>query len=198
MRIGSLREAQAQFYTLKPLKWVDDLTILGIKLGTTQVLATNYIGIIDKMKQITTVWSNRILNLMGKVTVCNSLLLSIPVYKLLMVSVPDRKFFKEVQQIIREFLWDSKPPKKRYTKLVQSKWAGGLALADLESKNVALKASWVPRLLKAPKESWAVLAYEELPLSNEIIWDCNISPKKFQHYLILPNFGFKCGILGHT
>lgn len=178
MRIGSMRNSEAQFYTLKPLQWVDGVSILGVKLGNQNLIKANFEGIAKRLKEITTPWSKRSLNLLGKITICNSLLLSIPVYTLMMVAVPSNQFFREIKTVVSDFLWEGKPPRIRYKKLIKSKWQGGLSLMDTETKNIALKASWVPRLIKNYNETWAFLAYKKLPIQNELIWDCNISPQK--------------------
>lgn len=171
MRIGSLRNSNTQFYSLKNLFWVDGIKIL----GTRQFLLDNYQGMLDKLLKLTMIWSNRSLNIMGKIVICNTLFLSQFVYKLLMISSPSVKFITDVKNIVRNFLWDGKPPRIHYSKLVVSKWSGGLSLADLDTRSVSLKASWVPQILRNPQESWVFLAYQKLPWNNNLIWDCNIS-----------------------
>lgn len=76
----------------------------------------------------------------------------------------------------------------RYSKLIQSKWLGGLSLVDLEANNVALKASWVPKMIMKPLESWVSLAYGELPFKNEMIWHCNIYSDKILELFPIDDF----------
>lgn len=175
MRIGSLRDSDAQFYTIKPLQWVDGVKILGVYFGTEDFVKLNYEGVLDKMRRVSLIWQRRSMNTMAKVVVINSLILSQPIYKLLLLRSPSTDWFKEVKKIVLDFLWEGKPNKIRYSKLIKSKWIGGLSLVDLELRNLALKASWVPRILTHPNEVWAWLAYHKLPVHSDIIWDCNIS-----------------------
>lgn len=188
MRIGSLRNSNAIFYTQKPLNWAHSVKILGIRLGSREALYSNYQGILENIQQITAIWSNRSLNVFGKIVICNSLLLSIPVYKLLMVSNPDTSFFVKVKKTIVEFLWDGKPSKVRYSKMIKSKWSGGLSLTDLAIKNLSLKASWVPRLILARNATWSFLAYSNLPFNSELIWECNISSQTILRMFDKDNF----------
>lgn len=175
MRMGTLKDSDAEFYTARAMNWVHNIKILGINFGTLEAFRSNFENIIEKIRRTTQIWSHRSLNLMGKIVVCNNLLMSIPVYQLMMVASPPRDFFIQIKKIVLEFLWDGKPARIRYTKLIKSKWLGGLSLIDLELKNKACKLSWIPRILKNPVESWAKLAYQQLPISNELIWHCNIS-----------------------
>lgn len=131
MRIGSLRNADARFYTLKPLHWVDPFSqegikVLGVKLGTQEAL--------DKLVKIVGVWQRRNLNIMGRIVIINSLMLSITVYKVLMLTLPSAKFIKSVKQRILDFLWDGKPPQICYPKAVLVKADGGLNLVDIDIK----------------------------------------------------------------
>lgn len=176
LRVGSLRDSNAMFYTVKPLHWVEELRILGINIGKKSSAHSNYDNLIDKVKSLITLWSSRHLTIMGKILLCNTLLTSQWIYKLLMVITPPQNLFYRYKRLILDFIWDSKPPRIRYKKLIKNKLIGGLGLIDLELKDLSLKASWVPRILQAnPTTSWVIFVYFHLPIKDPLIWECNIT-----------------------
>ena len=85
----------------------------------------NYDQALIKIKAITKRWSNRALSLPGKITIVNSLLASILTYKIMALSTPSQEFFKQYKMIVTDFLWDGKPARIRYNKLIQSYEKGG-------------------------------------------------------------------------
>lgn len=189
MRIGSLRNANAVFYTIKPLNWVDPtsphgITVLGIKLGNNQAIQSNYQEILSKLQHIINVWDKRSLSVMGKITLINTLMCSIMVYKALMTLTPLNEFYDKFKKSILSFLWGEKNPHRlRYTKLILSKWNGGLGLIDIKTKNDALKASWIPRILKANNQFYANIFYQNLPIHHPWIWECNITKETLSQLL---------------
>ena len=62
------------------------------------------------------------------------------------LEIPDY-VIKEVNTLIFSFLWNKRDRIKRNT-LIAIKKNGGLQMIDLESKNKALKAAWVCRIIK--------------------------------------------------
>lgn len=190
MRIGSLRNANAAFYTQKPLHWVDPaspdgIKVLGIKLGNSDALKSNFDNLTDKIDQIIAIWKRRALSIPGKIAVINALLVSTLVYKTLMLPLPDPTICEIIKKKILNFLWDDKPPRIRYTKAILSKIDGGLALVDLGTRNEALKASWIPRIIKNDQSSFAKLMYYNLPVNQPWIWECSIRSTTIQK--LFPN-----------
>lgn len=133
MRVGSLRDSDARFYTLKPLHWVEPyspqrIKVLGIRLGTPQALDSNYDNVFEKLNHIINVWSLRPTNILGKITLINSLMTSLLVYTVLMVALPPAHFCIKFKNKILKFLWDNKPHRIRYSKLINSgkeRWGFG-------------------------------------------------------------------------
>ena len=83
LRLGSLKDSDAQIYTQKPLNWVKEITVLGVKFSTNScmMIQNNYQAIMQKLRGLCTCWSNRSLTLIGKVLVVNPLLVSQFFYK---------------------------------------------------------------------------------------------------------------------
>ena len=92
---------------------------------------------------------------------------------------PPEWVFKEYRKLITEFIWNKKRPKIRYNKPVQGYEGGGLKLIDLEAKNYALKAAWIPKwkyLQKNDNDNLEWL-YLNLPIKEEKIWKLGLSEK---------------------
>jgi hypothetical protein len=82
------------------------------------------------------------MTLIGKVTVINSLLASQLIYVGTVFHTP-KWVLKKYNEIILDFLWDKKPPKVKYSNIINSTMNGGLKLQDIESKLKAIKVKWL-------------------------------------------------------
>lgn len=97
-----------------------------------------------------------------------------------MLLLPTPQLCLQIKQKINKFLWDGKPPRIKYTKVILAKADGGLALTDIHLRNLALKASWVPRIIKNDESVFAKLMYYHLPVAYSWIWECNITSKSIE------------------
>ena len=142
-RIGSLRHSNAQMYDISQVQWSkEDITVLGVTIAHEDLLQKNYEPIIEKSRKILNAWYNRGLSLIGKVQVVNTLVSSLFVYKMMVLPVIPDKVVKQMNNIIREFLWNGKKAKIAYAILQNPKDQGGLNLVNLKNKDRALKVSW--------------------------------------------------------
>ena len=94
-------------------------------------------------------------------------------HKLLALPSPLQVFSKMYRNKIVNFLWDGKTPRIAYHKLIRDYDQLGLKLIDLETKNIALKAAWIPKWFHKKDTDWI---YCTLPVKNNKIWLCNIKP----------------------
>lgn len=147
MRLGSLRNTDAKFYSTLPLKWSDGpLKILGVYVtpDSNEAIELNYSSSSKKAQNVLQMWQSREPSLMGKIQICNSLVSSLFVYKMQTVASPSAKWFDDYSRMIREFLWNGiHKTKIRYHKLINGHEYGGLKLVDLSFKNVSLKLKWL-------------------------------------------------------
>lgn len=181
LRLGFLKESEAKLTSTKPLKWTnDEIKILGITACNTvhKTSERSYQKSMNKISGILESWSHRSLTTLGKVLLCNTLVSSILVYKMMALGRPSEKFFKEYKKKVTTFIWNGKPPRVKYSKLIQDHQYGGLKLVDLEQKFNSLKTIWVRKIISGgPQSEWAKLIYGLLPIKNENIWRCNLSAK---------------------
>ena len=97
MKLGPIRKTEARYYTLKLLHWSDSpIIILGIWLHPEWkiILEHNYGATLNKAKKIIDSWLFRNQSLAGKVTVVNSLISSMLIYRLLITPLPIYRFLQ--------------------------------------------------------------------------------------------------------
>ena len=141
------------------LKWTQEpVHTLGVSLSGNESdhYYLNFRPKISKMKQLLNSWKCRKLSLKGKITVINSLAISKLIYLSSTILTPEQ-VYKEVKDIIIDFLWDGSTPKIAYSTLIQGVERGGLKLADLELKVKSFSISWVKRLTNQSKGKWKAL-----------------------------------------
>ena len=113
-RVGSLKNSEAKLYTQKQLNWTNDpINILGIWItpNREQCDILNYEPVIDKIATICQTWSKRNLSLIGKVTIINTLIASLLVYKLTVLPNIKTKYIQTIENIILKFLWNGNKAK---------------------------------------------------------------------------------------
>ena len=145
-----------QFIMKKTLAWTEEpVKILGCWIHRDMALAMmlNTESVLRKAKQTLEKWTNRNLSWMGKISVINSLIVSLFSYQLAVLPFPSSSFFQKYKQIVLEFLWGTAPSKISYAKIIQNYENGGLKFIDLPSKIVALKAKW-PLYFANRDEPW--------------------------------------------
>ena len=104
------------------------------------------------------------------------------ILKLMALPTPSKTFFSNYKAMITRFIWNNKTPRIRYSKLVQKYQNSGLQLVDLEAKNYALKAAWVSRWSKKNRLGKIDWFYENLPIQDTRIWECNIDQRDLKYY----------------
>ena len=179
LRIGSLRNSDASFYSEFPLQWSDGpVKVLGVLTTSSvaEMAEINYEAMLKKIANICKIWGTRSLTLLGKIQIVNTLIIPHMIYRLQVLPSPEVQFYKEFEQLIRSFLWDGHRGKIAYKKLIQSYKRGGLKLADLKTKDTALKIKLV-QVDCFSNTLLSELLTQGIPLDKEHRWDCNISAK---------------------
>ena len=126
-------------------KWIDSgMQYLGIRLTPTinDMVQANFNPLLQRIKDNLDKWKLINLSLWGKVNTIKMMVASQVNYISMMVplTVPD-SFFKQYNQIIREFLWNGKKPRMKLEKLYTTRNKGGLALPNVELYRTAFEVS---------------------------------------------------------
>ena len=165
-------------------KYVSSLGIC-ISGDESDLYELNYKSRILNMKNLLNSWKGRKLSLKGKVTVINTLAITPLLYVASVIHTPE-KVFKEVKDLIVEFMWNGKGKKIAYDVLIQTVEEGGLKLVDFESKVKTLKISWIKRMVTDNMQNWKAAPSSFLNTTNfGLYFMCNqgkkeITPKFYQ------------------
>ena len=103
---------------------------------------TNKIRKVEKKIQN---WKKRNMSISGKIEIINMTLLPLFYNRLTYTVLPEEKILK-IEKIIKDFI-GMKSFNIPYSVLINSKVNGGIGLTDLRTKNIALLAKWIPKLL---------------------------------------------------
>ena len=174
-RVGLLYAMNARLIMQQTYKWSNEpIQTLGVTIPCDGSESdNNFSEVLEKVKRVANNWINRQATLFGKVLLVNSLIGSLLVYKMLtMLDLKDTQI-REINGIIRSFLWNNKRAKISLEMLQKGKDQGGLRLVNIKAKQEALKITWIVKLWD--DEFLANCAYNELDLMlKESIWKCNI------------------------
>ena len=188
-RIGSLRHSDAQLYNIDQYQWSNkDINVLGVTIAHEDIINKNYNPIIDKARNTLNAWYNRGLSLIGKIQVVNALVASLFVYKMMVLPCIPKNIVKNVDNIIREFLWDKKKAKIAYHILQNPKTEGGLNLVNIKKRDIALKATWPQILLKEHEYSQVVYKIMKCTAIQHDIWRCSLKPEDVDNLKISNQF----------
>lgn len=147
--ISPSRSSQGES-ALQGMGITDRAKILGVWLGLDQTeeccYEWNFKGILEKVQRTCDSWYQRSLSLKGKVTVANSLLISLLQYPCSIIHTPPRVFV-EYKRIISRFIWNNRKPRISHKALTQPIERGGIRLFDLEARTKASLLQWIKRLL---------------------------------------------------
>ena len=151
-RIGSIAGSNAKLYTSRPIKWSSGhINTLGVDIYAQRVdLTTNYQAIIEKMRTISKIWYYRSMTLIGKILVVNTLMASLFVYRMQTLPKLEDKQCKEIDEVIKSFLWRGRKSKFNLETLRRPKNKGGLGLVDFQAKHTSLLLNWIPRINHNP------------------------------------------------
>ena len=106
LRIGSLHNTDAAFYSELPLQWSDGpVKVLGIWVTAQigEMAKINYDSLLTKITNICKIWATRSLTLLGRIQIINTLVIPNLIYRLQVLPSPDKEFYKRYEQLVRNF-----------------------------------------------------------------------------------------------
>ena len=182
-----------------PLLNVEHLQGLKLETGPISLLGitvTNDVKInkeknvtpkVNLMKNLLRMWSTRNISLKGKITVINSLIVSLFVYPATIMDI-DKESLDEIDKCIFSFLWNGKKPKIAKVVIQNQIKKGGLKMPNIYLKVKSWKLMWLKRALANEHRKWVAVL-------NTILKDLNFtdllqtSPVKENIYIQrLPKF----------
>ena len=128
------------------------------------------------------------MSLIGKVTVINSLMASLFVYKMQVLPVLSNEHVKQVEEVILDFLWHGRKPKISMVILKCCKKEGGLGLVDIKTKHEALLVNWINDFNSIPQIGNLAMYFIGVHVTGGNIWQFNMTQKDSEQ--MFPGSGF--------
>lgn len=183
MRMGSIRNSNAKFYSQLPLIWSDGpIKILGILIHNDmqEMIKINYHNMLDKVQNICKMWAGRTLTPVGKIQIINTLVNPIFSYKMRVLQPPSEKFMIQYKRIVTKFIWNDKVSKISFNRLIASYEKGGLQLRDITIVNKAMKLALLDRVFEDKIEKdfvWKQVYQMLFQVNSKYIFDANLCYK---------------------
>ncbi|XP_031105595.1 uncharacterized protein LOC116010359 [Ipomoea triloba] len=155
----TLEELQQNIASLTRIPKVEDLgRYLGVPSIHGRLKKESFTGIIERMHQKLAGWRSKTLSLAGRIVLAQSVLSAIPYYSMQTTMLPIG-VIKEMEQLIRNFIWGSSPSIRRchlvnWNTVTKSKFEGGLGLRKLDKMNEAFLAKLGWRLMQNEDSLW--------------------------------------------
>ena len=167
VKIGRSRDRSIAWEGKYNLKWTDEFEVLGISYNILKMGEISDYNILNKLKdikKIIAIWKTRRLTPYGKVVIIKSLLFSKFTHILLSLPTPGKETFRTINNLVKDFLWEGKPPKFRKEILEADTQFGRMKLHNLELFDAALKVGWLKRYVRS-NAKWCVIP-DEFELFN--------------------------------
>ena len=167
MVIGRQADTSAKLAPDLGLNWVNEITILGIKLyPDPEQMVLNFEEKVDDIKKLLNRWTFRNLTVFARIQIVKSLGLSKLTHVVQIVPNPPTQTIKDLQRKVNEFIWEGGMQKKHVIneeRAQQPLDKGGLAVPNITDFWNGLKCTWIHRLATAPESAkWKRLALRDL------------------------------------
>ncbi|CAL1367433.1 unnamed protein product [Linum trigynum] len=125
---------------------------LGLPLGAHPTSTSIWEPVLLKMQRKLEGWQGKYLSLGGRITLCNAVLASQPLYLCSLFKAP-ANIIAKMERIQKEFIWSGSSQEKKMHLVAWEtykvpKKLGGLGIADLGSHNVSLLVKWLWRFAR--------------------------------------------------
>ena len=151
--IGSKKFSKEIFHHSRwKLNWSNtNFEMLGIKFSVNlrEMIDINYDNKLLNIKKIIDQWKGRKLTPLGRLSIIKSLLIPKLNHLILTLPNPGEEYLKKIEFEFYKFLWGSNVHKIKKNTIVQDYRFGGLKMTDYNECIVALKSSWIRRMIHA-------------------------------------------------
>ena len=189
-RLGSLRQSNAKFYTIKPINWANEpFNVLGVIVHTDckERVALNFNPLLSKVSDVLAQWAHRSLTLMGRTLLVNTLVESLFVHRMSSIELLPNEMYSKFHDIILKFVWKGRKARISHNILALPRKYGGIRLVNLYAKHLSLLTSWVKDVHS--NQFFKKCCYENLlPNIGEYIWYVNLKPRDIKKLDIAESF----------
>ena len=161
--IGLLK---GQEHVCNKIKWTDGpILALGVNHGIKLEQVLFWENMVNKFKNILSVWKKRNLTLFGKSYVVKSLGVSTLLFAFKVLNVPEN-VLKAVNKIIWDFIWDGKPDKVKREVCTRQTIFGGLGVPNVKNILCAQRLLFLGNVFSGGNEHWKLLPRYFLKVYN--------------------------------
>ena len=157
------------------MKWKNKLQVLGVTFSNENAnsVEENYESKLGKIKNIISSWNRRYISLKGKITIVKTLLLPLLTHVITALPRPPKDFMVGLKSTLFQFIWNGKVDRVKRSSLCKHYLEGGMAMVDIDTYDMALKATWVRREITG-NHDWCKLFRQEI-VGGRFIWERNSS-----------------------
>lgn len=148
--IGSRKFCGETFNHRYKLDWNQtDFTILGIKFSFNldKMIKLNFKEKIKQTEHELKQWSKRLLTPFGRITILKTLIISKFNHLFISLPNPPEEIINKLNKMFFNFIWQSKVDRIKRDVLMQEYDKGGLKMIHLDKYILALKCTWIRRLI---------------------------------------------------
>jgi len=172
----------------------NEVKLLGITLNRNveKMSEANFTPKLKEIEECLRIWKMRDLSLIGKINIIKSLASAKLIHAMSVLPSPPNEFFKELESILYNFIWNSKVDRIKRTTLIGKYNDGGLNMVDCKSQSKALKVKWLHKLLhckdEIKEEFWALWVYKNIPeVDIDYLLSCNINQEDIKKIVKFKN-----------
>lgn len=188
--LGTLKDQYETISGINVSKHVVKCLVIYLGHDKTECFTQNWMKVYHDIEKLFESWKKRKLTLFGICSIINTLAVPKLIYLSTILELPEENYIKNINRLIFNFLWNNHDRIERNTVIGDIK-DGGIGLIDIGSKSKALKAAWVPRLLKTKHaiNDFVNSFFKELNIDIRCISiTSEISIKKFDIVQKMPQF----------
>ena len=108
------------------------------------------------MKDSSNIWEYRGLTLASRIQIFKCLAFSKTLYACTLLS-PSKQFIDQINYLKKDFVWRRKRPRIKHSTLMGDYKEGGYKDVDIEAKIVALKITWINKLMANDFHAWKAI-----------------------------------------
>ena len=176
------------------LQWTEgSVKYLGVHISTDLelVVKKNWETKLQKIQRIVDNWKKRNLTLFGRVLIVKTLLISQVVHLIMYCSVPQH-VRKRLEQILYNFVWNSKIDKVKRETIIKDYHEGGIKMIDIEKLIISFRLKWLGKILDGSDGFWKEMSnyYFQSLGGLKLIMNCSIDVFMVDTYFVnkLPPF----------
>lgn len=143
---------------------------LGVPILHSRVTRNTYSYMVERLKAKINQWNASNISLAGRVTLADSVMLSLPTYAMQTSKIP-KQTCKEIEKLTRQFVWNGTDdtrhiPLVRWKIVQNAKSDGGLGLRRLDLVNKALFMKLCCNLMTSNNSLWVRILREKYKLHD--------------------------------